>query len=52
MPAISLRIAGKVFIVFKGLSILNALSGLSETEEIGKSSKIPKMTTMKSIQFH
>lgn len=51
IPEASLLIVGKDFIVLRGLKILKALSGLSETEGIGVSSMIPKITTMKSIQF-
>ena len=51
IPVTSFRMAGNALIVLSGLKILKALSGLSETDGIGVSSKIPKITTMKSIQF-
>jgi hypothetical protein len=51
IPVTSFRMAGNALIVLRGLKILKALSGLSETDGIGVSSKIPKITTMKSIQF-
>lgn len=51
IPLTSFRMAGNALIVLRGLKILKALSGLSETDGIGVSSKIPKITTMKSIQF-
>ena len=51
IPEASLLIVGNVLIVLRGLRILKALSGLSETDGIGVSSKIAKITTIKSIQF-
>lgn len=51
IPVTSFLMAGNALIVLRGLRIQKALSGLRETDGIGVSSKIPKITTMKSIQF-
>jgi hypothetical protein len=51
IPVTSFRMAGNALIVLRSRRILKALRGLSETEGIGVSTKIPKITTIKSIQF-
>jgi hypothetical protein len=52
IPDTNFRIVGNALTVFRGLNILKALSGLRDKEGMGVSSKMPKMTAMKSIQFH